>query len=135
MAAYRCVLDGARFPVVIAHLLPGDSLTVTSPDRTRVIPADPAGEFTWIAFHCDDPMPRTGRYLSGLRLAQNTPLRMRRVITLAVRAIRRGGAAVVEYGQVQTYPERTERGPVAFELAEICNAGLEALAVINHQES
>ena len=135
MPAYYCTLDGARFPVVIAHLLPGDTLTVASPDRTRVIPADPAGEFTWIAFHCDDPCPRTCRYLSALRLAQNTPLRMRRVVTLATRAIRRGGAAVVEYGQVQTYPERTERGPVGFELAETYDAGREALATINHLES
>lgn len=134
MAAYRCTLDGARFPVVIAHLLPGDTLTVAAPDRTREIPGDSAGEFAWIAFHCDDPMPRTGRYLCALKLAQNTPLRMRRPITLATRAIRRGGAAVVEYGEVQTYPERTERGPVAFELAETC-AGAEALATIDHLES
>lgn len=134
MAAYRCVLDGVRYPVVIAHLLPGDTLTVTSPDGTRVIPADPAGEFTWIAFHCDDPLPRTCRYLAALRLAQNTPLRMRLVITLATRAIRRGGAAVIEYGDVQTYPERTERGPIAFELAVLTDAGREALATINHLE-
>jgi hypothetical protein len=115
-ASYRCTLDGERHPVVIAHLLPGDVLTVTSPDGTREIKAD--GDFSWIAFHCDPPVPRTGRYLGAVRLAQNTLLRKRRVVTLATRAIRRGGVAVLEYGQLQTYPERTERGPVAFELVE-----------------
>lgn len=111
-ATYRACLDGERYPVVIAHLLPGETLTVTSPDGGHTLIGD--GEFPWIAFHCDDPCPRTARYLTELRLAQNTPLRKRRTVTLALRAIRKGGAAVLEYGQLQTYPERTERGPVAF---------------------
>ena len=84
------------------------------------IPGDPAGEFTWIAFHVDDPCPRICRYLAALRIAQNTPLRMRRPVTLAVRAIRAGGAAVIEYGDAQTYWDRTERGPVRFEVVEAC---------------
>lgn len=118
MAVYRCVLDGARFPMAVAHLLPGDVLRAECPQGTLTIEADPSGEFGWVAVHCDDPGPRTGRFWSGLRLAQNTLLRKRRVITLATRALRDGGAAVVEYGEVKTYPERTEPGPVGFALVE-----------------
>lgn len=117
MTAYRCTLDGARYPMAIAHLLPGDVLVAECPQGTLTIEADPMGEFGWVAVHCDGPGPRTGRYLSALRLAQNTLLRKRRIITLATRALRPGGAAVIEYGDLQTYPERTERGPVGFELA------------------
>lgn len=120
MTIYHATLDPARYPVVIAHLLPDDVLTVAWPDGVREIPGDPAGEFTWIAFHVDDPCPRICRYLAALRLAQNTPLRMRRPVTLAVRAIRAGGAAVIEYGDAQTYWDRTERGPVRFEVVEAC---------------
>lgn len=122
MTAYRCTLDGDRYPMAIAHLLPGDVLMAECPQGTLTVEADPLGEFGWVAVHCDDPGVRTGRYLSGLRLAQNTPLRKRRVITLATRALRTGGAAVIEYGQIQTYPERTELGPVAFELVEPSDA-------------
>ena len=126
MTAYRCTLDGARFPMAIAHLLPGDVLIAECPGGTLTMEADPSGDFGWVAVHCDDPGPRTGRYWSALRLAQNTLLRKRRVVTLATRAIRSGGAAVIEYGDLQTYPERTEPGPVAFELAETVNKNLEA---------
>lgn len=119
MTIYRCTLDGARHPMTIAHLLPGDVLVAECPQGTMTIEADPSGDFGWVAVHCDDPCPRYGRHLSALRLAQNTPLRKRRVITLATRALRNGGAAVVEYGDLQTYPERTEPGPVAFQLVEI----------------
>jgi hypothetical protein len=117
MTVYSCALDGARYPMAIAHLLPGDVLVAECPGGTLTIEADPDGEFGWVAVHCDDPGPRTGRYLSALRLAQNTLLRKRRVITLAVRALRASGAAVIEYGELQTYPERTELGPVGFVLA------------------
>jgi len=116
MAAYRCTLDGARHPMAVAHLLPGDVLIADCPQGALTMEADPDGEFGWVTVYCDDPCLRKGRYWSALKLAQNTPVRMRRAITLATRALRDGGAVVVEYGQVQTYPERTERGPVEFEL-------------------
>lgn len=119
MTTYRCTLDGARHSMAIAHLLPGDALIAECPQGTLTMEADPLGEFGWVAVHCDDPGPRTGRYMAALRLAQNMPLRKRRVITLATRALRAGGAAVIEYGELQTYPERTEPGPVGFELVEI----------------
>lgn len=119
MTTYRCTLDGDRHPMAIAHLLPGDVLIAECPQGTLTMEADPMGEFGWVAVHCDDPCPRTGRHSSGLRLAQNTLLRKRRVITLATRAIRTGGAAVIEYGDLQTYPERTEAGPVAFHLVDV----------------
>ena len=118
MTAYHCTLDGARLPAAIARLLPGDVLVAECPQGTMTVEADPAGEFGWVAVHCDDPGPRTGRYLSELRLAQNTLLRKRRTVTLALREIRSGGAAVLEYGQLQTYPERTELGPVAYMLVD-----------------
>jgi hypothetical protein len=120
MTAYRCVLDGERHPVVVAHLLPGDLLTVESPGGTLTTEADPLGEYGWFAFHCDSPCPRTGRYLTELGLAKNTVPRKRRVVTLALRAIRKGGAAVLEYGQLQTYPERTELGAINFTLVKPC---------------
>lgn len=126
MTTYRCTLDGARFPMAVAHLLPGDSLKAECPQGTLTIEADPSGDFAWIAVHCDDPGVRTGRYLSALRLAQNTLLRKRRVITLAVRALRAGGAAVIEYGELQTYPERTEPGPAAFALVETYDTNQES---------
>jgi hypothetical protein len=119
MTTYRCTLDGVRHPMAIAHLLPGDVLVAECPQGTMTMESDPSGDFGWVTVYCDDPCPRTGRYFNALRLAQNTPLRMRRVITLATRALRDGGAAVIEYGELQTYPERTEPGPIAFRLVEI----------------
>lgn len=114
MTEYRVSLDLKQHPVAIAHLLPGDTLTVQCPGYTRTVEPYPTGEFTWIIFHCDAPGPRTGYYLGPHRLALGFRVRKRHLVTRALREIRKGGVARLEYGPVQITPALTERGPVAF---------------------
>ncbi|WP_063044996.1 hypothetical protein [Nocardia pseudovaccinii] len=115
MNSYQATLPGSRSAFLIAHLLPGDTLTVQTSlgERRYDDRDDPPG--SWLTLYDDEDGLREMRFGTESRAAGNTTKRLREPVSRAARDIRSGGVAIVHREQ-RTYYTSTEWQPTTHEL-------------------